>query len=246
MPLNSVLEIPGLYPSSFIGTKSYLLIAKSGPVKNDFLKNDVYPIMFHAFEPYVLMNSKKPVQTFEDMAGFKIRSTGAIGKFVLKRLNAVPVSFAAPELYEAIQRGVVDGTFTPWGSAASYKWNEIMKYATSGASFGSLAGAGVINKEKFDSLPVNIKKAVLEAGDEASINLAKVVDRNAKTIREEFEVDGVKIVYLNPAEQEKWLEKLKPAGDEWVSKMEKKNLPGRQVLEEMKKLVKSVEAESSK
>src|SRR5207248_4398775 len=65
--------------------------------------------LFHT-APFQVHTTRKLVKTLEDLAGMKLRSGGGQVAAVVKQLGAIPVTMAAPESYNALERGIVDGT----------------------------------------------------------------------------------------------------------------------------------------
>ncbi len=55
----------------------------------------------------VFLHSQKPVRTLDDLKGLKIRTTGAWLE-ISKNLGASPVTSAASEIYQMLERGVID------------------------------------------------------------------------------------------------------------------------------------------
>ena len=66
----------------------------------------------HAHGPG-LLHSKKPVYKMEDLKGLKIRSYGFNAR-VAKMLGGVPVAMPQNSVYEALQKGVVDASLSPY------------------------------------------------------------------------------------------------------------------------------------
>ena len=53
--------------------------------------------------------TKKPVLKLEDIRGLKLRSIGGLSDVFFGELGVSVVKVASAEVYEALQRGVVDG-----------------------------------------------------------------------------------------------------------------------------------------
>ena len=96
---------------------------KSGKVATQVV-NDVYrkfnpkelqdsQVMYlHAHGPGVLHTKKKPVEKLEDLKGMKLRGHGT-SALIVKALGATPVPMPMPELYQSLQKGVVEGALYP-------------------------------------------------------------------------------------------------------------------------------------
>ncbi len=64
----------------------------------------------------VFLHSQKPVRTLDDLKGLKIRTSGSWLE-ISKNLGASPVTSAGSEVYQMLERGVVDAT--EWASPAA-------------------------------------------------------------------------------------------------------------------------------
>jgi tripartite ATP-independent transporter DctP family solute receptor len=77
-----------------------------------------------------LSNSKRPVQTPDDLIGLKIRVvTSALQKAIWQALGANPVPMPWP-IYAELEQGVIDGQENPLWVLKVYKFYEIQKYLT--------------------------------------------------------------------------------------------------------------------
>ncbi len=126
-----------------------------------------------------MSNSKRPLNTPEDMKGLKMRTPpDAVTVDIMTAVGAQAQQIAFTELYVALQQGVVDGQENPLVNIKSAKLYEVNKFI-------SLTGHKyemtpfVMNKRSFDGLSEANKKAVMEAAAEATKlqrNLAQEAD----------------------------------------------------------------------
>ncbi|NQT55757.1 MAG: TRAP transporter substrate-binding protein DctP, partial [Desulfobacteraceae bacterium] len=121
-PSMEVIDLPMGYPSGGAAT------AIIDEFYNKFKPKELskVKIMYlHAHGPG-LLHSKKPVKKLEDMKGLKVRSTGLSAK-VVEALGGVPVAMGQGGTYEALQKGVVDATFSPMEVLKGWKQGEVIK-----------------------------------------------------------------------------------------------------------------------
>jgi len=142
----------------------------------------------------------KPV-TSADLSGLKIRcSPTLIG--MLKRLGAQPVVIPPPDIYTAVERGVVDGYMWPAGLIRDWGWQEVTKYIVTPGVYNG-ANVVLVNKKKWDQIPDYLQKLLLDAEEQAA-HYAK--ERSVDLIEKEFEVYkklGIQFIDLPPAEAKK-------------------------------------------
>lgn len=109
---------------------------------------------------------KNPINSWEDFTKLKIRSSGALQKF-LTEAGAAASYIPGSELYPALDSGVVDGAH--WGAAqGAYSMGlyEVAKYHVKPAL--NIAGTDVIivSQKALDKLPEDLQKIVKQALEE--------------------------------------------------------------------------------
>jgi len=240
-PLSGVVELPGLATDAIVASKAFLKISQEGTLyEREFKKQGLLPLALYVTPPYNVFTTKKPVRRYEDLRGLKIRGTGYAMQQAISQTGAVPVSLPAPELFEAMQRGVLDGSLLPWYSSKAYKMEELCKYATTGCVFGSFTGIFCINEGTFRKLPEDVKKAMKQAGHETTDHLARELVAECDRVAKHWGKIGISVYHFTPDDQKLWSEKLQPVTEGWVKSMEGKGIQARPILEEYKKALKEV------
>jgi len=125
--------------------------------------------------PGIVFNTKRPITKVEDLSGLKFRVGGGMVNEIAKALDMNVTLKPAPESYELLSTGVMDGTLFPAESAESFKIEKILRYATTfpGGLYNT-SFVFVMNQARYDSLPPDVKKAIDEMSGEF---LARMVGR---------------------------------------------------------------------
>jgi len=143
----------------------------------------------------------KPVKGLDDLKGLKIRCSPTLIGF-LKKIGANPVVIAPPEVYTALERGVVDGYTWPAGLIKDWGWEKVTKCVVQPGVYNG-ANVIVMNKKKWDEISADLQKLLIEAEDEAA-RLAKQRALDLiKNEKEALQKMGVQYVELPPAEAKK-------------------------------------------
>lgn len=154
----------------------------------------------------VLTNSKRPVQSLDDLKGLVIRvpkNEIMIATYQAWGINPTPMSWA--ETFTALQQRVVDGQDNPYITVAAMKFNEVQKYVTNIRYIFSLEPL-IVSEQVFQAQKPDVQKAILEAGREASEHSYKYLLETEQKIRAELTAKGMEI--SDPANGEKeWIEK---------------------------------------
>ena len=237
-PLSEVIDLPLGYKTGVAATKLINLFYEKFKPK-EYSETEVMYFMAHS--PGIV-HSKKPIYKLEDIKGQKIRCTGLAAK-VAGKLGAVPVAMPMGETYDAISRGVVDGSMGPQESTQGWRWGEVI--AASTQSFGAGYSTGffvVMNKQKWNSLPPDIQKIFREVNKEWADKNGEAWDFYDKQSKDWMLKIGKKVISLSPEENTRWAALVKPLLNEYVENMKKQGLPGKEALDfcqaELKKLEK--------
>jgi len=154
------------------------------------------------------MTSTKPVKTPEDLSGLKLRLPELEAWVAAwKELGALPTPIALPELYGALQTGVVDASEGPYEQMATFKLQEVQKYVINTAHIYEPTFLW-INKGLWDSLSKEQQELLQQAADEAM----EFADKEAVTDAEKFykELQDAGMEVIDP-DLDKFIEKAQPA-----------------------------------
>lgn len=159
-----------------------------------------------AAEP--LMLSKQKLESLADFKGLNIRTSG-LGAQFYKALGASPVSVSGPEIYTALQLNTVDAAeWMGWRENMEMAFQEVVKYVLEPASH--LGGTSnqflLVNPEKWNELPADLKQIVLLARDEARYKSAITVKIDNAAFRHKWEAKGVEVFSLPETEFKKMRE----------------------------------------
>jgi len=232
-PVMEAVDLPFGYKSGKIATRvAYEFYKKMNPKE---LQN-VKVLVVHAHGPGILA-AKKDVNSLSDIKGMKIRCTGLSSKLA-KYLGAAPVAMPQNQAYEALQKGVVEGTFCPIEVLKGWKQGEVIDYVIETKALGyTTAMFVVMNKKKYDSLPPDIKKVFDEVGKEW-VDVHGDVWDYADRAGLKFVIElGKNIHGLSPAQEKKWVQSISPLILQYQSKMENKGLPGKKAVKVLRDLV---------
>lgn len=122
VPILDGVDLSGLAPE--IGTARRIADAMLPTANRDLERFGVRLVVMYPFPAQVLF-CRAPFRTLEDLRGRKIRTFGNSLVDLMGALGAQPVSIGFPEVYSALERGVVDCAITGTGSGASARWPEV-------------------------------------------------------------------------------------------------------------------------
>ncbi len=233
-PLMDFINLPLGWPSGKVNTAIINeVIEKFQPAE----LSDTKVLYLTAHGPGHVHTKKVAVKTMEDWKGMKIRSNGPIAEMI-KLLGGTPVSLPMPELYQALQKGVVDGGIWDFSASADWKLAEVAKYdIVSEETAYSLGFFVVMNKDKWNSLDPEVQKVI----DDMSLSQIQKhgaawseADERGLAFSKKL---GDEIIQIDPAESMRWRKAVQPVVDEYIQTCEKKGLPGKEVVEYVEKRI---------
>jgi TRAP-type C4-dicarboxylate transport system substrate-binding protein len=238
MPLSEVAQLPGKFETSCQGTLAYWKTAREGSVsKQEYGPNKIKLLFEVVLPPYQVWTAKAKVETLKDMQGLKLRTTGGAQDLTLRALDAVPVRMAAPDAYESLSRGTMDGLLFPMESVVAYGLDKLVKNATEGVSFGSFIVAYSINQSVWDKLPDDVKKAMNEASEAIVPAACAEVDKETAATKKHMQDGGISFNPLPDATRAEMKDKLKGVGKEWADGLDSRGKPASAVLKEFDDLL---------
>jgi TRAP-type C4-dicarboxylate transport system substrate-binding protein len=232
-PLMEAVDLPLGYPNGRVASRvAYEFYKRMNPEE----LRDVKVLVIHAHGPGVLA-ARKDVNSLDDIRGMKIRCTGLSSKLA-EYLGAAPVAMPQNECYEALQKGVVEGTFSPIEVLKGWKQAEVIDYVIETTALGyTTAMFVVMNRQKYQSLPPDIQRVFDEVGEEW-VDVHGKVWNDIDSEGREFVIElGKKIHRLPPAEEKIWNESISPIIIEYQSKMEQEGLPGKKAVKLLRELI---------
>lgn len=219
------VEVPFLGDSSEVTSVAFQRIYEKNPAIAEEHKG-VKVIAVFTHGPGIVFNTKKPVAKMDDLTGMKWRVGGGMVNEITKVLGMNVTLKPAPESYELLSTGVMDGTLFPAESVEGFKIDKVIKYAT--LFPGGLYNTSFVlmmNPAKYDSLPPDIKKMVDEmSGEFAARMIGRGWDKVDRRGMAFMQANGVQFTKADPAFVKAVQEKTTPLEDKWAADAEKKGL----------------------
>jgi TRAP-type transport system periplasmic protein len=180
-------------------------------------KKGLVGLGFGSVSPRGFQNKIRPVRVPSDAKGLKMRvMESALYMEQMKAIGAIPTPLPFPEIYTALQHGLIDGTDMANDFMPYTKFLEVEKHCTFVDSIYHVMIV-LINKKKFDRLSNEQKLALQGAAKWHDDWVAK--EYPAK--RQEFidnagEKYGAKIVIPTEAEYKEWKDVLRPVNEKYI------------------------------
>lgn len=234
-PATQVGELPFIVPYEASNaeniTKVLWNIKEDYPMIEEEHKGTKILALFTA-DPAVFIVKDQEIESLDDLQGLKIRTPSASAKGIIEALGATPVSMPMPDVYDAMQKGVIDGAFGVMTALKQFKLAEVSDYVVNSKIYGTTF-ALVMNRSSYDQFQgedLELLKSL--TGKEMSLKAARAFDSEVEESIEMAENNGVTVRDLTQQEIDTVEQKVQPVIEEWIASMKEKDIPGEQMYEE--------------
>ncbi len=239
-PLTDIMSLPFMdIPNAAVGSRVlWELYEKFPEIQKEYA--GIKLLHFVSTDPYFIVTTKKQIRTLEDMKGVKLRVPGGRAADAIKALGAVPVAIRMPELYVAIEKGVIDGAPIPGEPLLGQLPVDKLKYAIMDVKLWTVPFWVGMNERTWDRLSKADQEAIMSvSGLEGSIWFGKTCFDDSKiAAMKVIKEKNIKVTRVSPQERERWVELAKPIHKKYIADLEAKGLPARKVYEEANRLLK--------
>ena len=195
------------------------------PLRDEWEKRHKAKVLYWTNWNYAPMITTKPAATIADLKGLRIRGYG-VANDVIERLGGTGVPMAAPEVYTALERGLLHGVYGfDFITAVAYKLHEIAPHFTNLGDGPHAPAMVIMNIDVWNSLPDSVKDICnqlateIYGGKYSEIMTTVLTDYVNKALAEGVKFSAWDEAQMNeakklvqPAEVDHWIETVaKPA-----------------------------------
>ena len=235
-PMAGLYMLPFAHNSGVESFRSFMSL------KDKYIMPEINKLDVKLLAPYIGCNYsffsvEKPIRKVEDLKGLKVRSPGAIMSRMLFKIGAQPMTISAADMYESLQKRVVDVAAHTMGVLGdSQKVYETTKtgYIIDAGGLGTFVCLILMNKKSWDKLSPDLQKIVEEEGIDMGFQISRNYD--------EFDLHGLKTLLDHRVTHIVWTEaeknKIKTIAlkvwEEETVKLDAKGYPATQLVNEFK------------
>lgn len=150
--------------------------------------------------PGIIHNSKHAVNSIEDLQGLKFRVGGGMANEIAKTVGMNVTLKPAPETFELLSAGVMDGSLLPAESIDAYRLDKLIKYSTTfpGGLYNT-SFVMMMNTKRFEALSEKDQKAIERlSGVELARKLGRAWDRADRKGMAYMQAGGVTVIKASP------------------------------------------------
>jgi TRAP-type C4-dicarboxylate transport system substrate-binding protein len=223
--LTKMAEMPFLGDSAITTSVAYQRIYAKYLAKLDEHRG-LHVITVFTHGPGVIFNNKRPVKTLADLDGIKFRVGGGVVNDIGKALSVNMTLKPAPQSYELLSSGVVDGVWFPDESIVSFKLDKLIKYRTAlpGGLYNT-SFALVMNPATWAKIP-KADQAIIDkmSGEWAARFIGKYWDDMDTKSRAQQQIDGIESITADAKFVSEFKSRTAGIETEWIKEAESRGL----------------------
>jgi TRAP-type C4-dicarboxylate transport system substrate-binding protein len=198
-------------------------------------------LAIHTDGGQAIHTAKGPVSGLTGLSGLKLRTSTRLGARTFAALGGIPVAMPPAQVTEAVSKGVVDGSFAAWNLVVPTKLPEVTKFHTQPAAGAAYPTATVLmvlmNKQKYDGLPADLKAVIDRFSGESLVNrFGSVFDDETVAGRKIVQQRGGKITEFSPIEVAAMKRATASVEEEWAKQVGEKGLDGKKLIASAREL----------
>ena len=208
-----------------------------------------FPMMEKEFKPvkllaksvdmYASIHLKKAAKVPKDLEGLKIAVMGGDKVALLKEIDASPIGIPANDWYLSLEKGVLDGVYAPIAILVDRGIEPTVPFHID-LPMGQGANVVVMNKDKFNSLPDDVKTVI----DKSSKSFGELINKaNMQNVEDSWAKCRKlgQTIYKPTAQELKiWMEEAKGTANMWITQNQDKG-PTRQMITYARKIIEGKE-----
>ncbi len=212
-PRSSIIELPFVVHNALEGSRALWGLYKDGVLGDEYSDYKVLALFVH--NPGLIHTASKRVVAPDDLKSLRLRAPNKTVATALQALGATPVILQVNDVMPAVRDHIIDGIVTNWGNPLP-GFNDTMKHHTEVAFYTS-AFFVVMNRQKFDGLPTDVRAAIDELSNESLVTRFGLLwNKWDWPAREGASGPGHEVIVPDEAMLARWHTALRPAADRYI------------------------------
>jgi TRAP-type C4-dicarboxylate transport system substrate-binding protein len=234
-PLTGIIEMPFMFESATDATEALWTLYEEFPALQEEY-SDVHVLALFTHDAGQLWTSGDPVTSADDVEGRTLRAPGPMQEQLITELGGSPVGLPSPELFDALERGVIEGLMIAHSGVDSFNLYDVLDHGLECNCYVA-AQFLVASQDAWARLSPEQQEAIDEiAGRELSLRAAEVYDAEFEAVEEKLRDEGIEVTPLEGEAREQW----HAAGDEvaqaWIDEHEAEGAPAQEMHDRLQEI----------
>jgi TRAP-type transport system periplasmic protein len=232
-PITDIIELPFMFDSAQSATEALWTLYEEFPeFQEEYGDVHVLGLWVHDVGD-LWMADQAPT---DDLGGLTLRAPGPLQNALITEMGGSAVGMGAPEMYDSLERGVINGVMTAATALRSFSLFDVIDYGVVCHCYVA-AQFLVVNQASWDQLSESQQQVVDEvAGRNMSMWAAEAYDRIYDEVLAEVGDHGIELVELSDDELARWHEAGDAVVEEWMADAEAAGAPAQAMHERLLEL----------
>lgn len=210
---SSIIELPFVVKNALDGSRALWGLYQDSLLGDEYKDYKVLALFVH--NPGLIHTAEKRIIEPGDLKDQRLRAPNKAVAAALQALGATPMILQVNDVMPAVKDHRIDGIVTNWGNPLP-GFNDTMKHHTDIAFYTS-AFFVVMNRQKFDALPADIRAAIDElAGAPLVTRFGLLWNKWDRPVRDGASGPDQEIIVPDEAVHAQWREALRPVADRYL------------------------------
>ncbi|WP_161556034.1 TRAP transporter substrate-binding protein DctP [Mangrovicoccus ximenensis] len=202
-------------------------------IHGEWAKWNAVPLMSALMPNYEVMGRGTAPATAADWEGLRINASAGHA-VLMEALGAVPSTMPAPDLYNSLERGVIDGVAYPYTYAfVSYRFHELSDWVTDGWNLGTIQCTVAASLDAWTALPPQYQELLREAVPAAYAHQIEAYAEADAANEEIFAERGLARIPVTPEIRAVLDGAAQPSWQEWIEDITARGYPGQELFDLM-------------
>ena len=226
VPQSAILDMPFIFPNRKTAYATLDDPEVQKKVFSYFPKKGFMAIGWTENEFRDFTNNKRPVRKPSDIKGLKVRVMNSpVYLDTFKQLGASPVGIPFPEIYNALQTGVIDAQENPLLTSILMKFTEVTKNVTL-TNHCLTECVIVVSPDYWETLSPEDQqifreaaKVAIDTNRKVNAELHKKLPKSGISVAEYCKKNGIDVIELTPAERKEFQKAMLPVWNKYRKKI---------------------------
>lgn len=231
-PLTDVIELPFLFENADQATNALWDLYDEFPeLQDEYGDVKVLALWTHDVGNLYTVDQAVPEP---DVSGLVLRAPSPIQTSLIEAMGGAGVGMPAPELYDSLERGVIDGLMIGDTGVESFTLYEVLNHVTV-ANFFVGAEFIAMNQASWDSLS-DAQQAAIDSliGRDFSLVGAASYDGLNESAVNSWDEWGLEVITVDDLEP--WRAAAQPVVEEWISARDADGQPGQAMYDRISEI----------
>lgn len=233
-PITEIIELPFQFSSATQATQTMWDIHDEFEAfQSDY--QDVKLLGLWTHDVGDLFFNEEPVTTLEQLDGLDMRTPNATMTSFFEIVGASPINMGAPEIFDSLSTGVIDGLATATSALQSFNLYPEVAYTTRCNCYLATQYL-VVNQGTWDSLTPDTQAVMESLARDYSVTAGEVYDGAYTAISDVAMEEGVEFLELSDDELARWHEVGDQVIADWIAEREATGIPAQEMFDRMQEI----------